>query len=116
MTMPQNEMPGGGAPRIPDALPVLPLRGGLVVYPLAVLPLVVGQERSIKMIDDVMRGDRMVALVAQRDPELENAGPTDLYSVGTAATIHQLVRTADGSLRVVVQGIERIRLLDFVST
>src|SRR5687767_13502627 len=54
------------APTIPDVLPVLPLRGGTVVFPLAVIPLLVGQERSVRLVDDVMRKDRMVALVAQR--------------------------------------------------
>src|ERR687889_2518836 len=70
---------------IPDALPVLPLRGGTVVFPLAVAPLNVGLERSIRMVDDVMRDNRMLALVAQRKDEPEQAGPEDLYTIGTAA-------------------------------
>ena len=101
---------------IPDALPVLPLRGGTVVFPLAVVPLTVGLPRSIQMVDDVMRGNRMLALVAQRDDETEKAGPDDLYRIGTAALIHQLMRGPDGSVRLIVQGLERIRLTDFVST
>src|SRR3954471_14450121 len=100
------------AQTIPDALPVLPLRGAMVVFPLAVVPLLVGQQSSIQLIDDAMRRDRMVALVAQRDPEREAPGPDGLYQVGTAAIIHQLIRNPDGSLRLVVQGLERIRLLD----
>ena len=71
-------------PAIPDALPVLPLRGGTVVFPLAVVPLIVGQERSIRLIDDVMRGDRLVALVARRRTP-ETPGPDDLHRIGTAA-------------------------------
>ena len=101
---------------IPDALPVLPLRGGTVIFPLAVVPLTVGLERSIRMVDDVMRGNRMLALVAQRDDEPQQAGPDDLYTIGTAAIIHQLMRAPDGTVRLIVQGLERIRLLDFVST
>ena len=100
---------------IPDALPVLPLRGA-VVFPLAVVPLTVGQPRSIQLIDDVMRGNRMLALVAQRDDETQQAGPDDLHRIGTAGIIHQLVRGPDGTVRLVVQGLERVRLLDFTST
>jgi ATP-dependent Lon protease len=110
----QPESPG--RLEIPDVLPVLPLRGGTVVFPQAVVPLNVGLERSIRMVDDVMRGDRMLALVAQRDDELQQAGPEDLYTIGTAAIIHQLMRAPDGTVRLIVQGLERIRLLDFVTT
>jgi ATP-dependent Lon protease len=101
---------------IPDALPVLPLRGGTVVFPLAVLPLTVGLPRSVHMVDDVMRGNRMLALVAQRNEDTEQAGPDDLHRIGTAALIHQLMRAPDGSVRLIVQGLERIRLLDFIAT
>ncbi|HEV8306969.1 MAG TPA: endopeptidase La [Methylomirabilota bacterium] len=87
-----------------------------MVFPLAVVPLAVGQPRSVRLIDDVMRRDRLLGLVAQRDQSIEQAGPDDLYRVGTAAVIHQLARLPDGSLRVVVQGVERVRLLEFAST
>src|SRR5215207_3860100 len=105
-----------GRLEIPDALPVLPLRGGTVVFPLAVAPLTVGLERSIRMIDDVMRDNRMLALVAQRGDEPQQAGPEDLYTIGTAAIIHQLMRAPDGTVRLIVQGLERIKLLDFIAT
>src|SRR5918993_1651344 len=110
----QAESPG--RLEIPDALPVLPLRGGTVVFPLAVAPLNVGLERSIRMVDDVMRDNRMLALVAQRKDEPEQAGPEDLYTIGTAAIIHQFMRAPDGTVRLIVQGLERIKLLDFVAT
>ena len=71
----------------------MPLRGGTVVFPLAVVPLLVGQERSIKLIDDVMRGDRLVALVAQTSDAQEQAGPDDLHRIGTAGVIHQMMRS-----------------------
>ncbi|HUO62579.1 MAG TPA: endopeptidase La [Terriglobales bacterium] len=100
---------------IPDALPVLPLRDA-VVLPLTAVPLAVGQPRSVRLVDDVMRGNRLVALVAQRDPKAEASAPADLYSIGTVGMIHQLMRAPDGSVRLMVQGIERIRLLDFVGT
>jgi ATP-dependent Lon protease len=107
--------PGPGDFVIPDALPVLPLRDA-VVLPLTAVPLAVGQPRSVRLVDDVMRGNRLLALVAQRDPKVEASAPEDLHSIGTVGMIHQLMRAPDGSVRLMVQGIERIRLLDFVGT
>ena len=107
-----------GAPAgftIPDALPVLPLRDA-VVFPLTAVPLAVGQARSLRLVDEVMQGNRLLALVAQRDPKAEPAGPDDLYRVGTVGVIHQLARVPDGTVRLVVQGLERIRVLDWVGT
>src|SRR5262245_11820142 len=109
----QNEAPG--VPPVPDALPVLPLRDA-VVMPLAAAPLVVGQARSIRLVDDVMRGTRLVALVSQRDARVDSPGPDDLHRVGTMGVIHQLARSPDGTMRLVVQCIERIRLIDWVGT
>ena len=100
---------------IPDALPVLPLRD-VVVLPLTAVPLSVAQPRSLRLVDDVMRGNRLLALVAQRDAKAEPAAPEDLYRVGTVGMIHQLARVPDGSVRLMVQGIERVRLLDWVGT
>jgi ATP-dependent Lon protease len=94
-------------------LPVLPLRG-TVVFPLTVVPLAAAQARSLRLIDDVMSGDRMVALVMQKDAELEGAGPNDVYDVGTIATIHQMMRVPDGTVRLAVQGNERMRILEFI--
>jgi len=113
---PIEAQPGSGSQmRIPDVLPILPLRA-TVVFPLAVAPLVVGQARSVRLVDDVMRGNRLLALVAQRSDRAESAGPDDLYRMGTAALIHQLSRGADGTLHLIVQGLERIRVLDFTAT
>jgi ATP-dependent Lon protease len=109
--------PGGGPGdfAIPDALPVLPLREA-IVFPLTAVPLAVGQPRSVRLVDDVMRGNRLLALVAQRDPKVESATHADLHRVGTVGVIHQLARVPDGSMRLMVQGIERIRLLDPIGT
>ncbi len=98
---------------IPDILPVLPLRG-LVVYPYAALPLMVGQARSVQLVDDAMRGNRMVALAAQLDPAIENAAPDQVRRVGTAARILQLLRRPDGGLMVAMQGLERIKIDEYV--
>jgi ATP-dependent Lon protease len=113
MAVPDADGPGDFA--IPDALPVLPLRDA-VVFPLTAVPLAVGQPRSVGLVDDVMRGNRLLALVAQRDARTEPAGPEDLHRVGTVGVIHQLARVPDGSVRLMVQGIERIRLLDWIGT
>jgi ATP-dependent Lon protease len=103
------------SPSVPDALPVLPLRD-VVVLPLAAAPLAVGQPRSVRLVDDVMRGNRLVALVAQREGHVESPGPEDLHRIGTMAVIHQFARSADGTLRLVVQGLERIHVVDWIGT
>jgi ATP-dependent Lon protease len=111
-------VPSGGSPgdfAIPDALPVLPLRD-VVVFPLTAVPLGVAQPRSVQLVDDVMRGNRLLVLVAQRDAKAEPATPGDLHRVGTVGVIHQLGRVPNGRVRLLVQGIERVRLLDWIGT
>jgi len=104
----------GDALKFPDILPILPLRG-VVVYPTTAVPLTVGQPRSVRLVDDVTGGDaKLVGLVAARDPELEQPGPNDLYPVGVIATVHRLLRAPDGTIRLLVQGMERFRLGEFV--
>ena len=94
---------------IPTELPILPLRG-VVVYPQTVVPLTIGQPRSIRLVDDVVGKDRMIGLVASKRPELELPGPGDLYSVGTVATVQRLFRAPDGTIRMIVQGLSRFAL------
>ena len=106
---------GISVPEIPNNLPILPLRES-VLFPLAVMPIAVGQERSLRMIDDVMRTSRVIGLVAQRRAQGGSAGPEDLYRVGTAAVIHQLLRNQDGSVQLVVQGLERFRIAEFAQS
>jgi ATP-dependent Lon protease len=99
----------------PLQLPVLPLKE-TVVLPNAVAPLAIGQERSVKLIDDVVAGeDQTVALVTSRDPDVEQPGFGDLYQIGTAASVHKLVRVPDGTLRILVQGVHRIRIVEPVT-
>ncbi len=97
---------------LPAELPILPLRG-TVVFPLAVVPLQVGQPRSLRLLDDVMRDGRVLGLVSQKRPEIENAGPEDCYQVGTVARIVQLLRQPEGGLLVAVQGLERIKITEW---
>src|SRR2546421_993454 len=97
---------------IPDVLPVLPLKD-IVIYPFAVQPLGVGQERSIRLIDDVMRGDRLVVLVAKKSAETEQAGPDDIYRIGTVSRVARMIRMPDGTIQIIVQGLERVDIGEF---
>jgi ATP-dependent Lon protease len=102
------------AAKLPTILPILPLRG-LVVYPQTAVPLTIGQPRSIRLVDDVVAGDeRLIGLVTSRDPDLELPGPKDLYEIGTMAIVHRLFRAPDGTIRLLVQGISRFRIEEFV--
>jgi ATP-dependent Lon protease len=94
---------------IPSTLPVLPLKE-TVVFPDSAAPLAIGQERSIALIDDVVTRDGMVALVTAKDPEVEQPGWEDLHEIGTAAMVHKLIKVPDGTLRILVQGLQRIKL------
>ncbi|MBA3276992.1 MAG: endopeptidase La [Chloroflexia bacterium] len=97
-----------------EELPLLPLRG-TVVLPTTLVPLAAAQTRSLRLIDDVMAGDRRVALVMQKDPELaEGAGPDDILEIGSIASIHQMMRVPDGSMRLAVQGLDRMRVLEVI--
>ena len=102
--------------KYPEIIPILPLRG-VVVYPQTAVPLTIGQARSIKLVDDVSgTTDKLIGLVAARNPELEEPGPADLYTVGTIATVHRLFRAPDGTIRLLVQGLMRFRVVEFVET
>jgi ATP-dependent Lon protease len=98
---------------IPEELPVLPLRE-MVVFPYMVLPLFVARDRSIAAVEDALSGDRLLLLTAQRDGEIEDPGPDDLYRVGTVVTVMRVLRMADGRVKVLVQGLSRARIDSFV--
>jgi ATP-dependent Lon protease len=109
-----NQADATGAKKYPDVLPILPLRG-VVVYPQTAVPLTVGQPRSIRLVDDVVGGDKLVGLIASKHPELETPGPADLFTIGTIATVHRLLRAPDGTVRLLVQGMDRFRVGEFVA-
>jgi len=113
-TGPEPEFVEETTVKLPDVLPILPLRG-LVVYPQTGVPLTIGQPRSIRLVDDVVVGDRMIGLIASKDSELENPGPENLYQIGTAALIHRLFRAPDGTIRLLVQGISRFKVTEYTS-
>src|SRR5437762_12586813 len=93
----------------PATLPVLPLKD-TVVFPGFPTPLAIGQERSIKLVEDVVSDERVLALVTVRNEEAEQPGWDDLHQVGTAAVIHKMIKVPDGTLRILVEGVRRIRL------
>src|SRR5674476_397806 len=98
---------------IPAVLPVLPLRD-TVVFPDTMIPLTIGQARSIKLIDDVLAGDRLLALVTSRDAEIEIPGPELLYPIGTVGLAHKMIKLPDGTMRILVQGLQRAHIDKFV--
>ena len=99
-----------GAQRpLPGPAPVLPLRD-MVTFPDMLVPLNVGQPRSIDLINDVLSGDRTIAMVAIRAADVETPGPEDLYSVGVLGVVARMIRVPDGTIRVLVQGGQRIRI------
>jgi ATP-dependent Lon protease len=93
----------------PATLPVLPLKD-TVVFPESVTPLAIGQERSIKLVEDVVSGDRVLALMTVKNEDAEQPGWDDVYRIGTAAVIHKMIKVPDGTLRILVQGLRRISL------
>ncbi len=100
---------------LPGELPILPLRN-LVALPMAVIPLAVGIPRSMRLIEEARDGMRIIGLVAMRDPEIEEPGPDEIYEVGTVAVIHKVMRTDDGAMQVIVQGLERFRVDEWLTT
>jgi len=98
---------------IPDELAVLPLRG-VVVYPITFQALSVGQPRSIRLVDDATVKKQMIGLVSARDPEVEEPGPEDVYEIGVAAVIHRMIKAPDGTIRLLVQGVERVRIEEWI--
>jgi len=103
-----------GAQRpVPDTLPVLPLRE-TIPLPDTLIPLAVGQERSVRLVDDVLRGNRMLVMVASRKPEVESPDPDDLYDVGVVGAVARMIKVPDGTMRVLVQGGQRVHIDQWV--
>jgi ATP-dependent Lon protease len=110
------EVPNDEEPvSIPEELPILPLRG-VVAYPQAIIPLIVGQQRSIRLVDAAVASGTLIGLVASHDPDNELPNPEEIYHVGTAATIQRMMRAPDGGVRILVQGLERIRIAEYTKT
>ncbi len=95
--------------KIPEALPVLPLRD-IVIFPFMIVPLFVSRERSIRAVDQALTENRMIMLAAQKDVNNEEPGGGDLYGTGTVAIIMRMLKLPDGRIRILVQGISRARI------
>jgi ATP-dependent Lon protease len=105
----EDELPQG----LPEQLPVLPLRD-TVTYPDTLTPLAVGQERSIQLVNDVLTGDRMLVMLGSKDPDLETPGPGELHTVGVAGVVARMLKVPDGSLRILVQAGQRVKIDEWV--
>src|SRR5262245_23175032 len=116
ITRPSGE-PKEQTPDIPEELAILPLFN-TVIYPLTVIPLAVGQEQSIRLIDEAMVDQRMVGLVTLKNEQErpERITAEDFYQIGTAAMVHRLLRLPDNTLRVAIQGLERIQVEEILQT
>jgi len=110
----QRRPPDADAP-IPRDLPILPLRG-TVLFPHVILPILVGQEKSIRLVDEVVVGNRMIGVVALKEQEAQDPRPDDLFPLGTAAVIAKMIKLPDGTISIMVQGLERIRLGQMTQT
>ena len=104
------QSPGGERPVIvPAELPVLPLRD-TVLFPNSFMPLAVARESSVRLIDEAIAGGKLIGVFTQTDPSQEDPGQGDLFPIGTLTHIHKMFKLPDGSLRLIVQGLARIRL------
>ncbi len=110
-----EELPAAGLPEIPRELAVLPVRG-MVVFPGTVVPLTIGREKSKRLIDAVLAGNKLLAIFTQRREDVEDPGLEDIYRVGTVAQVLKLLRMPDGGNTLMVHGVVRAGLEQFVST
>jgi ATP-dependent Lon protease len=116
-------LPRGGADKenkrgeekvvVPNEIPILPLRG-TVLFPDLILPIMVGRKRSVRLIDEAMDSDRIIGVITQKRSEIEDPKEGDLYTVGVAALILRMIRELDGSQRVIVQGVSRIKVREYL--
>ncbi|MEK9971785.1 MAG: LON peptidase substrate-binding domain-containing protein, partial [Ferrovibrio sp.] len=95
-----------------QVFPVLPLRD-IVVFPHMIVPLFVGREKSVRALEDVMKDDKQILLVAQKNAGQDNPNPEDIHSVGTIASVLQLLRLPDGTVKVLVEGSQRAKIVKF---
>ncbi len=114
-----SDLPEGSATKaqgkaLPDTLPILGL-SDIVVFPGMAVPLLVDSAQSIRLIDDVVAGNRFVGLVLQRNPEAENPTPEELHSHGCAGRVLKMLKFPDGTVRVMVEGLRRFRIKEFTA-
>ena len=103
----------GSERKIPETVPVLPVRD-MVVYPFMILPLYVGREKSIRAVEEALSRDRLILLVAQKDAEVEDPNSQEIYPIGTVTMIMRVLKMPDGRVKILVQGLARTRILEFL--
>src|SRR5467141_139858 len=99
---------------LPEQLPILGL-SDIVIFPTMVAPLLVETTQSTKLIDDVVGGDRLLGVALQRNPDAENPLPHEMYEVGCAARVLKMLKFPDNTVRVLVEGLWRIRIKNYIS-
>ncbi|HHG91267.1 MAG TPA: endopeptidase La, partial [Devosia sp.] len=112
--MPETKTPEtktGGA----QVYPVLPLRD-IVVFPGMIVPLFVGREKSVNALEEVMRDDKHILIVTQKNAQDDDPGPDDLYATGTIGSVLQLLKLPDGTVKILVEGMQRAKISKFVQT
>lgn len=102
-------LPAGQDVSVPNSIPILPIRN-LIVFPGTVMPLNIGRARSKAVIDEVMPGDKLVGVIAQRNADVEEPGEADLYAVGVVCSILKLLKLSDGNQSIIVHGLARFRI------
>ena len=102
-------------PEIHETYPVLPLRD-IVVFPYMIVPLFVGREKSVRALEEVMKDDRQILLSSQIDPAIDDPAPEGIYSVGVLASVLQLLKLPDGTVKVLVEGKSRVKIKKFTKT
>ena len=98
---------------LPERLSVLPLRD-TVTYPDTLTPLAVGQERSIQLVNDALSADRMLVMLGSKDPDLGTPGPDQLHTVGVVGVVARMLKVPDGSLRILVQAGQRVKIEEWI--
>src|SRR5688572_32970540 len=114
-TLEFEELSVNERPLVPDELPILPLRD-TVLFPNSFMPLAVARESSVRLIDEAISTGKVIGVFTQRDASVEEPQQGDLYGVGTASHIHKMFKLPDGSLRLIVQGLERLTLDEVIAT
>ncbi|MNX04729.1 Lon protease 2 [compost metagenome] len=105
----------GSVVAVPEVSPILAIRD-MVVYPGVVVPITIGREKSLRLSREAMEGDQLLTVVTQKDMDLEEVGPDDLYGVGTLVKLHHLLQLPNDTIKIMVQGMERVRVGEYVST
>ena len=108
----ENEL---GESELPDTLPIIALRNA-VLFPETIIPITVGREKSIKLVREAYKGNKILGAVTQKDAKLEDPKPQDLYDIGTLAKIIKIIEMPDGGLTIILQGMKRFHIMDLIST